>query len=736
MVTVQDAVIAKPVFEKVADTTLPKDSTKWHEDILQNFFEQVDFLPQNIGADIVLSTVDVNQGYGKGSVVVWFKDKKINFPIIIKDYKLSPFDVFVYQDGDEPIYMPATFENIKKLISSSGLGTLENIWDKGTGQLTELKTPGGVYPKQLMDVSQNPGLADNVYPPFSKMSGWREHARKEDLEKFAAMVERDPAVKANYVDNTGDLVTNVINLAHSQKKVIADTDKREEIDLKGLVDAKRSLTVIDSDLFDVSQLKPVSPPSVCELRLYEFPSMEDFIESGGNMTERFLATKNGRPVVGVVLDMKEEGDIGNMPTQAGNVGISSDDPIEKAKAVRQRRNQIFLSMDGSFFCTFNDWDKTGVGFYGSKIIPVGGDGVEKVMKIIENNTSDEFIGMNRCNMHDGSDKVFNPIKELNQGEDRCPEVSCGSSWNQSLAIVYGAKDAFECIRFRGNYCKISVNGSNVYTTGEVAIIPANIASVQRVSKVEDEVYRMATLGAKKIYLIPESAVVFNTEYMKEYNKDDFMRPSLPMQKVYENANITKVAVEVNPAGGYTISGIPYDNLSKIAGSNGLLTTKQAITALHIMGMEKSAAETVLKHAINRYIDKEASDQKVTVYGVRGDYVNPDFNPMAAIEKTAKDREILRKISALLRKDLTKEASAINDPEAVDVVLSLNFINEDSLKGYIDNIGEMRRILSELSKMLIASRLGLSDLDESALTKSIEGLDDVVKGLENIKLAIK
>ena len=155
-----------------------------------------------------------------------------------------------------------------------------------------------------------------------------------------------------------------------------------------------------------------------------------------------------------------------------------------------------------------------------------------------------------------------------------------------------------------------------------------------------------------------------------------------------------------------------------------------------MGMTKEGAENTLKHAVNRYISKEAGERHVTVYGVRGDYINPDFNPNEAIEKTAHQKSVLKKIASILRKDLVKEASAINDPEAVDVVLSLNFINEDSLKGFVDNISEMKRTLSEMSKMLIASRLGLSDLDESALTKSMEGLDSVVRGLENIKLATK
>jgi len=727
-----DTVIAKPVFEKVADTTLSDDTTKWHEDILQKFFEEVDYLPPNIGADIVLSSVDTNKGYGKGSVVVWFKDKKINFPIIIKDYRLSPFDVFVLRDGEEDIYMPASFENIKRVMTTTGLGELQNIWDKGQGQMNELKTPGGVYPKQLVPIDEVP--ADMIYPPdqpFYKRSGWVGKARKEDMEKFSAMLEKEPEIQANYIDNTGDLVTNVVDLAHSQKQTISDTDKKKDIDLNGLVKAKQALTVIDSDLFDVNTLKPVEPPSLCELRLYEFPTMEDFIERGDDMKERFLATKNGRPMVGVVLDMKEENDFTNAPTMAENLS----DPDAKKKAIRQKRNQIFLSVDGSSYSTFNDWDKTGVGFYGSNIVPIGSDSIEKVMKVISANTSDDFINMNKDNRGDGSDKIFTPVKELNQGRDLDDYgvVSCGG-YNQNLAVVYGAGDSFECTMFRGRYRKISVNGSPVYTGPDCAIVPANVAAIQRVRSVNDEVYRMATLGAKKIFLIPETAVVFNTEYMRDYNKEDFMRPNLPLQKVYEEANINKVAVEINPNGGYRITGEPYEGLKKISGSNGCLDTKDTITCLMVMGMEKEAAETTLKHAINRYLD--SGDNRVTVYGVRGDYIDTDFNPRASIEKTAKDREIIGKMCAILRRDLTKEASAINDPEAADVVLSLNFINEDSLKGYIENIDEMRRTLSQLSQMLIASRLGLSDLDESALMKSIEGLDDVVLGLENIKLAIK
>jgi len=78
---------------------------------------------------------------------------------------------------------------------------------------------------------------------------------------------------------------------------------------------------------------------------------------------------------------------------------------------------------------------------------------------------------------------------------------------------------------------------------------------------------------------------------------------------------------------------------------------------------------------------------------------------------------------------------IDDPESVDVMLSLNFINEDNIMSYIENIAIIRKVLSNLASMIIASRMGLSTLDEGALKKSVEGLQDVVDGLENVKMAI-
>jgi len=222
--------------------------------------------------------------------------------------------------------------------------------------------------------------------------------------------------------------------------------------------------------------------------------------------------------------------------------------------------------------------------------------------------------------------------------------------------------------------------------------------------------------------------------MKRLNVNDFMRPNRSIRKVYEDAEINKVAIYVQN-GKYKIEGKPFEPLQKIANLNGRsLSTKETLIALQIMGMGEENAKTAMKVALNRAANNEIDENSVLIYGVRDDYINK--NAMDLIEKKARIKQIIKQFCEGLKINLIKEASVLDDPEAVDVVLSLNFINEDSLKGYVDNIKEMRKVSNKLAELLVASRMGLKDIDENAIKKSMEGIDTVVDGLEKVKMAIE
>ena len=737
MIKLNDAVIEKPSFVKLADFELSHDVADWNEDILKQFYEQVNYLPKEVGVNVIIKNVDENKGYAKGSIVVFFNGKQINFPIIVKDYKLSPFDVFVYKEKDKDCYYPASEEGVKKILMADQIATLENRWDQTRGfQL--LKTPGGVMPKQSISLYDAP--EESLYPPFAKMSGWRQLADKEDIEKLAETLITNPDVGAAFHDNTGDLVHGIVQLKKYQREEdVPRTQQRGVIDLNGVIKAKRTLTALDSDMIDTSKLIPLMPPCVAELRLYEYPSMEDFISSGDSASERFVASKIGKPIVGIILDMVDQDRYGNdcVITPA----VVSDDDLQKEKAIRTKRDQVFFSMDGRFYCTYDDYHKTGIGFYGTNALNMP-DAIEKTMKIFSIATTDDFININPNNQNDGSDKLFAGFNIMEQGKDRneggkyLENSYYGGSYGKGLFVIYGAGNAYECIKLEGNFRKYIVNQSHVYVSKDIVIIPANIASVQKVSSVKDPVYKMIVGKAAHIYLIPESSLIVNKAFMKSLNREDFMRPDLSVQKTYEEANITKVALSVVSDGhsiGYRIDGKPFEPLKKIANiGNKPLTTLETKAALRILGMDKTASDRAMGIAIQRFSDK--SNKSVFIYGVDGDYINPHI--FDSMEKVARVKEILKGITKDLRVDLIKEASTLTDPNAADVVLSLNFINDESLGGYIDNLPEMKKVLSDLASLLVAARMGLSDIDETAVKNAMKGLDGVISGLENVKMSIR
>lgn len=710
--TLRSAVISRPEFKKVAGVVLSNNVADWNEEIINKFYEDVPYIPRGFSVEPVIKSVDENNGYAKGSVVVRNGDKKVNFPVIVKNYELCPFDVFVIP-GDVIKYIPASFESLRSAMSNVNYGSIDKN-DKGSYD-SGIKPVGGIYPKQSVsadDIGDNTSAA-----PLSKMSGMCRFASKPDIEKLAETINSNPGIRDNFVDNTGDMVFSMID-AGMDSRVVVDKQKQGVLDIGDVIKAKRALTVIDSNFFDVNTLVPIQAPSVCEIRTYSYPTMEDFIESGRGAADRVLASQNGNPVSGVVLDMVESSYIGNSPVEV-HVPTSSQD--EANKNGREHRKQIFISLCGNYYNMFDDYDKTGIGYYGMNIVEADG-ALSGAISIIASNTTDETIrtfGSNESN----ADKKFSSC--------RCGENAiCGPD---SLVVIYGAGNAYECISFSGSFVRKHINGSYVYVGSGEAIIPCNVASVQKVRGVRDPIYKMAIGNAKSVFLVPESSVVINTKLMKNIQRGDMMSPNVSIRNLYEKAEIQKVSFCVGD-GGYKIDGEPVAGIKKLAGiGDRCLSTKEAKVVLSTIGVHPDKHNEIMKTAILRCANDNVNDKNVYIYGVRSDYVNE--NAMSGIEKSARVRSILSDIARELKRDLVKEASAISDPEAVDVVLSLNFINEGNLAEYVESIPEMSSVLSSLCELLVASRMGLKEIDEGATKRAISGLSEVIDGLKNIKMAV-
>jgi hypothetical protein len=104
------------------------------------------------------------------------------------------------------------------------------------------------------------------------------------------------------------------------------------------------------------------------------------------------------------------------------------------------------------------------------------------------------------------------------------------------------------------------------------------------------------------------------------------------------------------------------------------------------------------------------------------------------DKYAAAKEVAaEKLSQLpdFRMNLLKEAAPINDPTAVDKILSLNFLNAENVSIFASYVPEFESVVRKLSELLLAARMGLNAVDQGAVQKAIVHLDKVISGLRSL-----
>lgn len=79
----------------------------------------------------------------------------------------------------------------------------------------------------------------------------------------------------------------------------------------------------------------------------------------------------------------------------------------------------------------------------------------------------------------------------------------------------------------------------------------------------------------------------------------------------------------------------------------------------------------------------------------------------------------------------KLAAALTDPDAVDAVLSLGYINEANISEFIEAIPQFEEVISKLSKLLLSIRLGLKG-DEYNTRTAMNELQRVTDTLKNLR----
>lgn len=131
---------------------------------------------------------------------------------------------------------------------------------------------------------------------------------------------------------------------------------------------------------------------------------------------------------------------------------------------------------------------------------------------------------------------------------------------------------------------------------------------------------------------------------------------------------------------------------------------------------------------------EKADEILDMACQKGRTIVMGLRPMKAdsnLRIDPKTDEII-KISAVLRKNLIKEAAYIKDKTSVDALLSLNFVTPENLIVFLRNIDKFKDVETSLAKLLLMVRFGLEAVPEMAVANALKNLNMVNESLEMLK----
>lgn len=209
------------------------------------------------------------------------------------------------------------------------------------------------------------------------------------------------------------------------------------------------------------------------------------------------------------------------------------------------------------------------------------------------------------------------------------------------------------------------------------------------------------------------------------------KPKAPKKPAAKKEKAEKPAVQVNVGeqvkkektsavlwfnGAYHIDG--GCGLHKLAHLRYDMSPVDAEFTLGLLGVDGITAKQKVAEARRKGQVKLAGLKTITLLNER----------YAGAEKRAS--ALLRKVPDL-RVDLIKEAAQLTDQGTVDSILALNFINPDNLDTFVNYLPELEQTSEKLSEMLLYSYLGMNELPEGAVERSMKNLENVITGLKSL-----
>jgi hypothetical protein len=698
--------IHKLEFEKISMPVALSDSPEsWQREVASEIYKQLPFIG-DYAVNIVIERVSPERGYGFGSAEVSSKSEapepeqkdlpKVRIPLIIRDRQLQPLDVFM--DG-EKVY-PLTESRLH-----------EHLFRTATFE-TSTRQP------------QDKGMADQLYPPMRSNYGNNMMSQGEGvMGKFASLNDQ---LKAKLADDP---------MAYARR-------------LKAEGSAQK-FAGIGEDEFDLQASSPMPKTDLLSAISHTVPTQE---------VDGFLSSVTADPVLKTAAARNPTFERALLKIAGFQSGTVEKTAEALVNSIKPNVVQFIKLADGNWRLKYANTDayrplESTVGPDQVSELTGGGDKVQgkgpggtitlstnSAQKTSLDNTTIEVID------HFGFWKAWNtatnqevfgwaiPIIDLEmhplplyvfltmEGGHALQDEIAGQQLQESIDSFPQGGDAPQ--------------GEGVFLTPDVnspmALGPFTIQNGAANPDGTQELHGETAWG-EPVVLIPTPGInaiqdMGNGSYSipAEMKWHPFQGEAVALaQSPMDVENVSSgqeasgsVNVGSTGKGEFNVEGAPVEKLA--TSERQFIKKADAEFLLVGMGMNPFDARDVLARA--------ETGEKVKAAGLR------TITPLAHIheELTKQASEMLVKFPYYLRRNLVKEAAALEDSETADKILAMNFINPENISTFASYLPELDDTSSKLAEMLVAARLGMQQIPEQAIQSAMVNLEEVIEGVKALQ----
>ncbi len=659
-------------FEKTSSTSvyLSPDSTTWVKTVITNFLQKFPALQQ---MPIVVNWVktEFDKGFAVGTLDVFGG----HIPVIIRDFKLYPLDVILFENAA----IPLTPETMNELLTNPSpfKGALDvktksslNIFGDGVMNLSPVDTAG----RENNGMSQTRDAVKVASVNKSVMASFINAYLEEDLsvqEKLASFLDK----------------LDSIAISPDESVEMTEFDRS----YKFTDELGNSFVKSASSKFDV---ETVTELSVTEAKAF-MPKLAE-LPKNIEITEKTAENE---------LEVGKTGKFTCEGSETPGFTILS---IDKSTKIEKFASLSYYDSSGTLLI-----NKTGNYFDVADQLRVDSDNLERI-SYSEPSIGD--FGVFEVNHKVSKPFTVNSIMKIANFGKKNQDFIVGDTGFSKIAFYFEKNTKNEFVSHEteknGYYVpknakfiklgrKLPGSENEMKKLASQMLVSHNSPFVVKIAgltgsrftnyEVYDTLDKISYDSATNTYSVPKSA-----DFVEIYDK-----------KIEKIAKVAENYIKCDSVGLYSFTGPEIKKFEKLGHNITDLSKEDAVwTLVKLGGVEDDilALNELKKNAACKTKGKLKSPSK---------------------KKTVKVANVVKPVY------MFKAAAVLNDQSSVDSILSLGLMTDDNLAEYIESIPEYERVVGELCKLLISSRLG-ANLDENILTNAVQNLTKVVYMLKQLK----